>query len=109
MSFIEVTYWSTAKGFLMEAEITQRQLHHQDAHPRVGDSSGKLGTCTSPHTLQAAVETCLPSSSTGLRTFLYRTYFLEVLRGERSLVNLVDFRDFLQLLLLLFSELKSLP
>lgn len=49
---------------------------------------------------------CLPGVSTSLSLFLSSTFSSEVLRGGRSLVNLVNFRDFLKLL---SSKFKGLP
>ena len=54
MSFIGVTYKNIGEGLLTGAEMTQRQLHHQ-SQPENSDSSQKLGTWKTLHSLQIGV------------------------------------------------------
>lgn len=57
-------YWdllgNMSKGLHIRTEMTQRQLYHYKAHPRMDDSAQKLEIWSLLHSLQAAeqVENC---------------------------------------------------
>jgi hypothetical protein len=96
--------------------MTQRQLHHQSP-PSMGDSSpswepGALPTaCRQLSRLENILPRCLSWSKSleGCSSCSESSYSLLTLAG-RSLGNLLSFREFLRLFLLLFTSLlKELP
>jgi hypothetical protein len=108
VSFIRVIYRNMDEGLLTGVEMTQRQLHHQ-SQPQHGWQLTKTGnqepTAQPAGWLESALSRCLSSKPLPVARLVSASWHLDLsgsgvyylFWGRRGLVNLVNFRDFLQL------------